>query len=61
MISSVIVNITSSVISSVPASATDATGDIDTANLLYEDNDGLVNALYQDNDGTGKALFEETI
>jgi hypothetical protein len=42
-------------------SASDTTPDIDTANLLYQDNDGLINALYQDSDGTGKALFEETI
>lgn len=59
MISAVIRSLISTFVSATNASNTDSTPDIDTANLLYKDDDGLANALYQDNDGTGKALFSE--
>ena len=61
MITSVIANTISTPIGSTISSNTDSTPAIDTANLLYRDNDGLVNALYQDSDGLGQALFSETI
>lgn len=61
MISSVIADINSCMISSIVSSATDSTPDIDTANLLYKDNNGLVNALYNDSDGLGQSLFEEVM
>ena len=61
MISSIITAPVTTPNSSTISSATDSTPDIDTANLLLQDNDGLVNKLYKDSDGVGKALFTETI
>jgi len=61
MISSVIADINSSIISSVVSSANNSPPDIDSGNLLFSENNLISNELYQDNDGLGQALLEETI
>lgn len=61
MISSVLISVAATPVSSIISSNTDSTPQIDAGNLLYKDDDGLVNALYKDDDGIGTALYAEVI